>query len=180
MKASAKSKQIIKNRTKLEQVLLIALLLIAWLFFAERYQWWPWSSQQASLGTAFYVVQKEDDDSSAGGSPNDGGGNGGGGGSNNGGGTGGSGGGSGSGGGGGTGGGSSGGSPLLSFAAGVDSGDTKENISGEASGIDESCAVLLNSTTTGKNEVCIYREGAKLITVTFLNDRVVSASRSGF
>ena len=180
MKASTKSTQIIKNRTKLEWVLLIALLLIAWLFLADRYQWWPWGSQQYGLGTAFYVIQRDGDDGSGGGSDDDGSGSGGGGsngGSSNSGGNGGSGGGSGGGNGGGS---SSGSSPLLTFAAGVDRGDTKEDINGEASGIDESCAVLVNSSSTGKNEVCVYREGDKLITVTYLNDRVISASRSGF
>lgn len=170
MKASAKSKQVIKNRTRLEWALLIALLLIAWLFLASRYSWWPLTVPDDNLGTAFYVIKK---DAKSGASSDTAGGGGSGGNS--------SGGGSGSGSGGGNGGGSSSaGSPLLNFAAGVDTGDSKQEISGEASGVDEDCALLFDASNAGKHEVCVYTEGDKIVTVTFLNDRVISASRSGF
>jgi hypothetical protein len=161
MKTSAKSKQIVKNRTRLEWALLIALLLILWLFLASRYSWWPLSVPDDNLGTAFYITKHDksgsntDDDGS-------GSGDGGGSGSGNG------------------GSGNSSRSALLNFAAGLDSGDSKEQVSGEAQGIEEDCALLFNSTESGKFEVCTYREGDKLVTVTFRDDRVVSASRSGF
>lgn len=171
-KSSANTKRALRDRTRLEWILLAMLLLIALLLLASHYKWWPMNGDDDNLGTAFYVVSKNadkatgvdtSDGAGGGGSTNTGGGSGGGG----------------------NGGGSttppaSGSSALLIFAAGVDSGNTKEQTSGQASGLNENCAVLVNSSTLGKQEVCTYTEGDKLITVTYLNDRVISASRSGF
>lgn len=162
----------LKQRAKIEWVILaLLLLLILFLALAPYYHWWPYS-RNSNLGTAFYSgidsdlgTAATDDGSSSSGSGSS------------------SGGGSGNGGGGSTtppppSSGSS--SALLNFSAGVNNGDTKEQISGESNGLNENCALLVQSSTAGKQEVCTYTEGDKVVTVTFLNDRVVSASRSGF
>ncbi len=179
-KSSAKSKQVVKDRTRLEWALLIALLLIAFLLLASRNDWWPWNTTNDNLGTAFYVIKAKDskNTSSSGHSAS---GSGGSSGSSNNGSAGSNGSGNGgSGGGNGGGGSSSTTSRLLTFAAGVDTGDTKEQTSAEAGDLNENCALLVNSSTAGKQEVCTYTEGDKVVTVTFLNDHVVSASKSGF
>jgi hypothetical protein len=51
-----------------------------------------------------------------------------------------------------------------------------------ATNLGQGCAVVANATagTIGEQEVCTYTEGDKIVTVTYLNDRVVSASKSGF
>lgn len=161
-KAKLNSKQVIKNRTRLEWVLLAALLLILFLWSASRYHWWPLNSQSPELGTAFYVVKPKPGSPASGSDGNGSSGSasvsGGGGGSS-----------------------SSSKSRLLTFAAGVNQGDSKEQTSAEGGGLDENCAVLVNApSSAGKQEVCTYKEGDKLVTVTYLNDHVVSASRSGF
>jgi hypothetical protein len=72
---------------------------------------------------------------------------------------------------------------ITGFAAEVNVGATKTEISSQASGLSEGCAVVvkaLSSTNAGKQEVCVYSQGDKLVTVTYLNDRVISASKSGF
>lgn len=158
-KAKVSSKQIVKNRTRLEWALLAALVLILFLWSASRYQWWPWNSRGPELGTAFYVVKPNAKSASG----TSGSGLGASGSSNNGG-----------------AGSSSSKSRILTFAAGVNDGNTKEQTSSEAGGLNESCAVLVNAPSAGKQEVCTYTEGDKVVTVTYLNDRVVSASRSGF
>ncbi len=178
----SKSKQALQNRTKLEWVLLAILLLIAYLFLASRYSWWPSNDRTDNLGTAFYVVKRLPAavsntagavTTSTGGvsvpanSGSSGGNTGGsqGGGSNN---------------GGGSGGGSSSTSRILTFAAGVNTGDSKQDVSGAAGDLNENCAVVANASSLGKQEVCTYTEGDKIVTVTYLNDQVISASRSGF
>lgn len=178
--AKSKAKRELKNRTRLEWILLILLLLIAYLLLASRYEWWPWNTQKDNLGTAFYVVKQNSAEDASGLSTNgnsassSGSGNSanGSGGSNN------------------NGGGSnnngtnnppsSSKSPLLTFAAGIDTGNSKQETSGQANGLNENCVVVVNSSAIGKQEVCTYTEGDKIITVTYLNDNVVSASRFGF
>lgn len=77
---------------------------------------------------------------------------------------------------------SSGTNPIASFAAGVNVGDSHSQISSEANGLSQNCAVVVGATTqgAGKQQVCTYTEGDKIVTVTYLNDRVISASKSGF
>jgi hypothetical protein len=184
-KATSKSKQALKNRTKLEWVLLAILLLIAYLFLASRYSWWPSNNGDEKLGTAFYVVKRVPvavsntgaTTTSTGGVSLPAGNGGSGGGSSSGG--------SQTAGGSGNGGGSGGGSSssssrILTFAAGVNTGDSKQEVSGAAGGLNENCAVVANITSLGKQEVCTYTQGDKIVTVTYLNDNVISASRSGF
>jgi hypothetical protein len=186
-KAARAPKQVIKERTKFEWVLLILLLLLAYLLLAIRYGWWPAHNTSSDLGTAFYSTTKpapkasvdssgaqtaSTDSSGSGGSTVSNGSNGtnGSNGSN----------------------GSNGGntttpttpstssSSIISFAAGVNTGTTKQEIEAKANGLNQSCAVIVNATVVGKQEVCTYTEGDKIVTVTYLNDRVVSASRTGF
>lgn len=179
-KPTPKTKRLIRDRTRLEIVLIILLIIVIYLLLAALKDWWPSNTHNPHLGTAFYSSEQAIDDGNARAVPNTdktntGGSNGGGsgntgGGSNNGGGS----------GGGGNGGGTSSSSPLLDFAANVDTGNSKQEISGQANGLNESCAVVAKATTAGKQEVCVYTEGDKVVTVTYLNDRVISASRSGF
>lgn len=175
-KTSAKSKKVLRDRTRLEKVLLGALLLIALLLLANYFQFWPYGSSNDDLGTAFYITRQYKADTSASGSVGASGSSGSsgagastsGGGSNS------------SGNGGSSGGSSSTKSPLLRFAAGVDNGDTKQETSGQAGGLNENCAIVVHASSAGKQEVCTYTEGDKVVTVTYLDDHVVSASRSGF
>jgi hypothetical protein len=169
--------------------------LLLYLLFAQHKGWWPYASPK--LGTAFYtnlsaqapVESSSDDadnasDDSSGSTNNTGnaGSNGTGGGS---GGTGGSGG---SGGSGENNGGNGGPTTpanddsILDLAADINVGNTKANISGQANGLNERCAVVVSAVaqTIGKQEVCTYSEGDRIVTVTYLNDRVISASKSGF
>jgi hypothetical protein len=154
----------IKERALIEWVILaFLLLLILYLALAPGYHWWPYQ-RDTNLGTAFYSGIESTDSTGGSSTTNNTT--------------------TGSGSNGGSGGGStpsgSGSSALLTFSAGVNSGDTKEEVSGSAGGLNESCALLVQSSTAGKQEVCTYTEGDKVVTVTFLNDNVVSASRSGF
>lgn len=177
-KSTAKSKKFLQRRTKLEQILLaIILLLILLLLLAASFQWWPFNSPYGgyNLGTAFYTAAPSTEATTAGSSGSNGSsGNTGSSGSNGSNGT-------------------SGTTPapapspapatssaILTFASGVNTGNTKEETSGQGSGLDEHCGLLVNSSSAGKQEVCTYTEGDKVVTVTYLNDRVVSASRSGF
>lgn len=72
--------------------------------------------------------------------------------------------------------------PLVDLAAVIDVGNTKTSISSQANGLNEHCAVVVSAIaqTVGKQEVCTYSQGDKFVTVTYLNDRVISASKSGF
>jgi hypothetical protein len=167
-KAKATKRQL-KERAMIEWVILAVLLLLLLFFILAPYlNWWPHTKAE-NLGTAFYSGLNGEDATSTTTGTGGGSGTGSGGGSGGGSGNGGSGGGSGS---------SS--SALLNFSAGVNNGDTKEQVSGEGQGLNENCALLVQSSSAGKQEVCTYTEGDKVVTVTFLNDRVVSASRSGF
>lgn len=191
--STKKSKKLLQKRTNLEWALLTILLVIMiFLLLALLNKWWPFNPSQFGsddLGTAFYTAELPEELQDRADNANDGnaggtGGNGGtaapAGGSNGGSNNGGSNGGSNNGGGGTTTPPASSGSALLTFAAGVDTGNTKEQTSGQASGLNENCAIILNSSSLGKQEVCTYTEGDKLVTVTYLNDRVISASRTGF
>lgn len=177
-KAAVQRRRVLQERTTLEKILLVLLIVITYLLLASLFRWWPANSRSVDLGTAFYVAEpgtvvSTADQQPAASTDTSGGSGSTGGGSNT----------------GGSNGGGGGGtttppaattSPLLTFAAGVDTGNTKEQVSGQASGLNESCAVVVNASPLGKQEVCVYTEGDKIVTVTYLNDRVVSASRSGF
>jgi hypothetical protein len=72
---------------------------------------------------------------------------------------------------------------IATFAAGVNVGDTKAQTSGQANGLGQACAVVVNAnanSSLGQQQVCTYTQGNKIVTVTYLNDHVVSASKSGF
>lgn len=145
--------------------LLAVIAILLWLLLADRFGWWPYSPPK--LGSAFYTNIAANAPAPDGSTD----------------GTGGS----------GTGGGGSGGgstttppssssSDIADFAAEVNVGTTKVEISAQANGLEEGCAVVVdaNGPNVGKQEVCVYTQGDKIVTVTYLNDRVISASKSGF
>jgi hypothetical protein len=154
--------------------LLVALILfLLYLLFAQHYDWWPYA--RPNLGTAFYTnisatapTPGLSTSGSAGSSGNAG--------------TTGSQGSSGSSGSGTTSTTPSGSPSIAGFSAGVNVGDTKGQTSAQATGLKQNCAVIAsaNVSTGGQQEVCTYTQGNKIVTVTYLNDRVISASKSGF
>lgn len=186
-----KKRGIIREEKHVLYLLVAIILVLLYLLLAQHYSWWPYS--RPKLGTAFYTnvsaqtampepstSTSSDDGSSSsngntssdtnsgtsnnGGSSNSGGSTGGG--SNNGGGT---------------------TTPssddsIADLAANINVGNTKTSISGQANNLGEHCAVIVNAVaqTIGKQEVCTYSQGDKIVTVTYLNDRVVSASKTGF
>lgn len=139
---------------------------------AQRFGWWPYS--RPTLGSAFYTNISANTPSPNSASSVSGG-------SNGSDGTDGS---DGSNGGGTTNPPASGSGSILDFAANVNVGESKANISSQANGLGEQCAVVVtantNTANAGKQEVCTYTEGDKIVTVTYLDDEVVSASKSGF
>jgi len=170
-------------------LLLAIILLLLYLLFAQHNGWWPYS--RPKLGSAFYtnVSASTTEPSSSSSKSGTGGANGGGTGSSSGSGSTGSGSSGSNTGGGSPNGGSgstttppSGSSPIADFAATVNVGDTKTQVESQANGLSEKCAVVVTALaqTVGKQEVCTYTQGDKIITVTYLNDRVISASKSGF
>ena len=164
-------KGIMREERHVLWLLVAIILLLLWLLIAQHKGWWPYS--RPKLGSAFYTnieggtaVPGSASTISEGAS-------------------------SGSGSGGSTSGGdttnpptsgSGSDSSLLHFAAGVNVGDTMSDVSGQATGLTTGCSVIAsaNLQTAGKQEVCTYTQGDKIVTVTYLNDRVISASKSGF
>ena len=75
-------------------------------------------------------------------------------------------------------------SPIASFAASVNVGNTEAQTSAQASGLSQNCSIVANANTSdnglGQQQVCIYTQGDKIVTVTYLNGQVISASKSGF
>lgn len=69
---------------------------------------------------------------------------------------------------------------IISLSGNVNNGDTKDDVTAKAGGTNQTCTVTANSTTAGKQEVCTYSQGSKVVTVTYLNDRAVAVNRSGF
>jgi hypothetical protein len=192
-KAVTKAEQRAKVREEkhLLWFLLALILLLLWLLFAQHNGWWPYS--RPTLGSAFYTnigsgkpIPENKDSSNTSGSENgsnNNGGNSGSSGTNGTNGTNGSNGSNGSNGGGGTTTPPTSSSSLLDFATKVNVGDSKTEVSGQANNLGENCAVIVNAqtqTSLGKQEVCTYTEGDKIVTVTYFNDQVVSASKSGF
>lgn len=191
-KSTSMTKKTIRNRTRLEWLLLAALIIIVFLWMASRYQWWPLNAPKDNLGTAFYTsrgVSVPDSlkqasqlgqtsngttsnasrstttngstathNSSTDSTSNTGDSSSGGGGSSD----------------------SSSSTPLLSFAAGVNAGNSKQQIDATVNGLGENCAVTVNLPVgLGKQEVCTYTQNGGTVTVTYLNDRVLSASLAG-
>jgi len=173
-----KKRGIIREEKHMLWILLTIILILLYLLWAQGNGWWPFLQQR--LGSAFYTnipasapAQSTKDSSNTGSSgTNSGGSTNSGSGSNTG---------SNSGGGGSstTPGGSS---SITDLAANVNVGDTKTKVSGQANNLGSGCAVIVKATaqTVGKQEVCTYSQGNKIVTVTYLNDRVISASKSGF
>jgi hypothetical protein len=194
-KLTPKEKRIIRDRTILEWVLLVVLLLLAYFFLAQSFKWWPYDTISDDLGSAFYTtsgalkdVNKADlgssDGSNGSGSSNSGSGSTGTGSNSSG-----MNGSNGSSGSNGSNGGnttptpttptpSSDSSSLLSFATKVNTGMTKEELNAASNGLDQNCTLVANATSAGKQEVCVYTQGNRSATVTLFNDRVTSASLS--
>jgi len=181
-----KKKGIVREEKHILWILLAIIAVLLYLLFAQHSGWWPFI--QPKLGNAFYTnvipngptTPTTSSDKSSG-SSNSGTstGNSGSGsstGSNSG---------SSSSTGGNTGGGSttpSGSNPIGTLAASINVGESKTDVTSKANGLGTGCAVVVNATSpnVGKQEVCTYSQGDKIITVTYLNDRVISASKSGF
>jgi hypothetical protein len=199
-KPTKRTRQLLKDRTRLEWLMLVLLLIIGYLLLASHFVWWPSHKTYADLGSAFYAgipanadANNNSSSTKSGSSTSNGsstGSNGttgstgssGAGTGTSAGGSGGStsGGGSGSGSGSGGSGSTSSGSDLIDFAGGVNTGASKQQVDAKARNLKENCAVVVKTSTAGKQEVCTYTKGNKVITVTYLNNHVISASRSGF
>lgn len=188
-----KKRGIIREERHVLYLLVAIILVLLYLLLAQHYSWWPYS--RPKLGTAFYTnvsaqtampesstsTGSDDGSSSSNGNAssdtNSGTSNNGGNGSSSGG--------SSTGGGSNSGGGTttpSSDDSIADLAADINVGDAKTSISGQANNLGEHCAVIVNAVaqTVGKQEVCTYSQGDKIVTVTYLNDRVVSASKTGF
>jgi hypothetical protein len=163
---------------------LVALvLLLLYLLLAEHYSWWPYS--RPDLGTAFYTnvsasaakPSSASATSSSAGSSGTTGTSGSQGSS-----SGSSGSGSGSTGSGTTSTTSASTPSIATFSAGVNVGDTEAQTNAQANGLGQNCALVASASasTAGQQEVCTYTQGNKIVTVTYLNDHVISASKSGF
>ena len=72
------------------------------------------------------------------------------------------------------------GSDIFNLYGSLISGQTKDQVAAQAGGIKPNCTVANTQTTAGKQEVCTYTEGSRIVTVTYLNDRVVSIAKTGF
>jgi hypothetical protein len=176
-----KKRGVMREERHILWVLLALILLLLYLLAAQHYDWWPYA--RPKLGSAFYTnisptaSQPKSAASSSGGS-NDSGSSGGsttpgGSGSTNSGGS-----------------GAGGSSPttpsgtpsIATFAAGVNVGNTKAQTSGHATGLGQACAVVVNAHTSnsGQQQVCTYTQGNKIVTITYLDNHVISASKSGF
>jgi hypothetical protein len=186
-----KKKGIVREEKHILWILLAIIAVLLYLLFAQHSGWWPFI--QPKLGNAFYTnvipngpttPASSSDQSGGTSSTNNGSSTG----SNSGSSTGSnSGSGSNSGGSNNNGGGgsttpSSGSDPIGSLAATINVGESKTDVNSKANGLGTNCAVVVNATSpnVGKQEVCTYSQGDKIITVTYLNDRVISASKSGF
>jgi hypothetical protein len=177
-----------KNQGKVREekhalgLLTAIIIILLFLLFAQHFGWWPYS--RPKLGTAFYTnisatttppkIPTASGSSGSGSShsgthstPGTG-----------------SAGTSGSGGGSSSGSGSSGSSPIASFAAGVNVGNTEAQTSVQANGLSQNCSIVAKASASdsglGQQQVCVYTQGNKIVTVTYLNGRVISASKSGF
>jgi hypothetical protein len=180
-----------------QRALLVAagiILLLLFLILAQLFGWWPYHKDR--LGTAFYsatdtvlplkettgddatsnsAAQSTDDSSSSAGTSSASGSNG----TNGSNGASGNDGSNGSNGGGST---TTDDNALVDLAANIDMGDTFADISAKSSGLSPNCAALadISATIAGTQKVCVYTQGDKLVTVTYLNDKVISASKTGF
>jgi len=178
-----KRRGIVREEKHILWILLAIIFILLYLLLAQSNGWWPY--MQPKLGSAFYTnipasapaAQGTKDTTSTGTSKNTGStssGN-----SSSGTNSGNTGSGSGSG--------SSttpstGSGSIADLAANVNVGDSKVKVNGKANNLGSGCAVVVNANTqtAGKQEVCTYSQGNKIVTVTYLNDHVISASKSGF
>jgi|GEM_PF-975666 len=187
-----KNKGIVREEKHFLAFLIAIIILLLYLLWAQANGWWPF--MQPKLGSAFYTnvsaagPDKPSVDTTAGTSADTSNGNTSSGGTNGTNGSNGSNGASGSNGSNGSNGGTT--TPpatsntdgIADLAAVINVGSTKTEITSKANGLGTNCAVVVKAATAavGQQEVCTYSQGDKIVTVTYLNDRVVSASKSGF
>lgn len=178
-RAFIRGKQQGKVREEKHILALLGVIIIVLLFLllAQHNGWWPFA--RPKLGSAFYTNVSASTTAPSGSSTTSSG-SGVSGATGNTGSNGTSGGSSGSNGGSG----SSGTMPIATFAAGVNVGNTEAQTNAEASGLSPNCAIVVDANTNdsgvGEQQVCTYTQGNKVVTVTFLNNHVISASKSGF
>lgn len=187
--------------TVMAVIIAVLVLFLLWWWLAARYNWWPMNNRKSQSLTASQVEKIENQDGSQ---PEATGTNGGGTGGNNG-----NNGGRGSGGSSGTPGspgtpgtpgtpgnngtnGNDGGGDdtppnttdpgFLSFSAGLGAGENKTQLDVASAGVlNKTCTVLSTGLLgLGKQEVCVFKDGTKILTVTLLNDQIVSVARTGF
>ena len=72
--------------------------------------------------------------------------------------------------------------PIFNLYGSVHNGETKADVQASSGGLSPNCVVTATSTSNpgGKQEVCTYTQGDKVVTVTYLNDNVAAVSKSGF
>jgi len=176
-----KRRGIVREEKHILWILLAIIFILLYLLLAQSNGWWPY--MQPKLGSAFYTnipasapaAQGTKDTTSTGTSKNTG--NTSSGNSSSGTNSGNTGSGSGS-----STTPSTGSGSIADLAANVNVGDSKVKVNGKANNLGSGCAVVVNANTqtAGKQEVCTYSQGNKIVTVTYLNDHVISASKSGF
>ena len=71
------------------------------------------------------------------------------------------------------------GTPIFNLYGSIHNSETGTDVQASAGGLDPSC-VTLSSTPGSVQKVCTYQSGDKVVTVAYLNDNVVSVSKSGF
>lgn len=72
------------------------------------------------------------------------------------------------------------GSDVFNLYGSVTAGEAKTQVGAQSNGIKANCLTATTSTSAGKQEVCTYTQGDRVVTVSYLNDRVVSVSKTGF
>lgn len=197
-KKVTKNKNLTRREMVMGAVIAVLLFLFLWMWFAARNGWWPSNNSRSRLNAAQVreIADEASEDTPAaatqldatnnttpragnsntsttpsGGTSSSG---------NSSSGTG--------GGGGGSGGGNNGGTTtpsnpdagFLTFSANMAAGQTKNQLTAMVGNLSQSCTLSLDTGLLGKQEICVYRQGTKIITVTLLNDRIISIARTGF
>ncbi len=72
--------------------------------------------------------------------------------------------------------------PIFNLYGSTHSGETKSEVNASSGGLSPNCVVAAKSTSTpgGKQEVCTYTQGDKVVTITYLDDNVAAVTKSGF
>ncbi|SRR5258708_26274079 len=72
--------------------------------------------------------------------------------------------------------------PIFNLYGSVHQGETKSDVSASSGGLSPNCVVTATSTSNpgGKQEVCTYTQGDRVVTITYLDNNVAAVSKSGF